>query len=199
MAISIHKIFFVTRFRIWGFWYSLFMKRTGKRLLMQKPVYITPKFITCGHSVTIYNNARIEGVEKYNAITFSPEIKLDDDVSIQQNVHITCANLVWIKQHTAIAANVSITDINHPYKDINLPVEKQDIEVGFVEIGEDCKIYNNVVILPNVKLGKHCIVGANSVVSAGQYPDYSVLAGSPAKIVKRYNVNTGSWEKVEQD
>lgn len=197
MAIRIHKLFFVARFRIWGWWYSLFMKKSGKRLLMQRPVYVTPHHIICGDLVTIYNNARIEGVEKYNEATFQPEIKLDDNVSIQQNVHITCANSVWVKRNTAIAANVSITDINHPYTDINLPVEKQDIEVGFVEIGEECKIYNNVVILPNVKLGKHCVVGANSVVFAGNYPDYSILVGSPAKIVKRYNGGTSSWEKTE--
>jgi acetyltransferase-like isoleucine patch superfamily enzyme len=195
MAVSITKVLFVTKFRIWGFWYSLLLKKAGKRLLMQKPIYITPKHITCGDFVTIYNNARIEGIDKYNEKKFKPNILLSDSVSIQQNVHITCANSIAIGSDTAVAANVSITDINHPYEDVNTPVEKQDIEVGSVEIGAHCKIYNNAVILPNVKLGKHCVVGANSVVPAGNYPDYSIITGAPAKIVKRYNAAIGKWEK----
>jgi acetyltransferase-like isoleucine patch superfamily enzyme len=195
MGIGITKILFVVKFRMGGWWYTLLFKKAGKRLLIQKPLYLTPKFISCGNFVTIYPNARIEGVAKYNEKTFNPSIHFADNVSIQQNVHLTCANKITIGADTAVAANVSITDINHPYQNINIPVEKHDIEVGVVEIGEHCKIYNNAVILPNVKLGKHCVVGANSVVMAGNYPDYSILTGVPAKIVKHHNATTAKWEK----
>ena len=46
-------------------------------------------------------------------------------------------------------------------------------------------------------LGKQCIVGANSVVR-GQFPDYCVIAGNPAKIIKKYNFNTRKWEKYHE-
>lgn len=53
---------------------------------------------------------------------------------------------------------------------------------GSVEIGEYCFIGAGACVLPGVKLGKGCIVSAGSVVTKGA-PDYSILAGNPAKII----------------
>ena len=54
----------------------------------------------------------------------------------------------------------------------------------------------NSVILPGTELGDHCVVGANSVVS-GSFPNYSVLVGAPAKIIKRYDFATQTWRKTD--
>ncbi|WP_083380981.1 acyltransferase [Bacteroides ndongoniae] len=159
---------------------------------------ITPEYVECGERVYIGFNARIQGIKEYNGVTFSPRIILGDDVSIQQNIHLTCANSVIVEKNTAIAANVTITDIHHPYTDINVPIEKQNIEVGTVYIGEDCKIYNNAVILPNVVIGKHVTIGANSVVTR-DIPDYCVVVGIPAKIIKRYDFDTQTWRKTNSE
>ena len=43
---------------------------------------------------------------------------------------------------------------------------------------------------------KNCVVGANSLVK-GQFPDYSVIAGSPAKIIKRYDINPENWIRIK--
>lgn len=145
--------------------------------------------------VCVLNNARIEGVAKYNDKKYNPNIHLHKGVRIQQNLHLTCANSVIIGENTTIAANVTITDIHHPYDDINLPIESQDIKVKFVEIGSDRKIYNNCVILPGVKIGKHVTIGANSVVNR-DIPDYSVAVGIPARVIKRYNYKSMSWEST---
>lgn len=157
--------------------------------------HITPKYVKCGKSVFINYNCRIEGIEKYNNTKYDPLIVLNDFVSIQQNAHITCAKSITIGKNTAIAANVTITDIHHPYLNPLLPIEKQDIIVNPVIIGEDSKIFNNVVILPGVIVGKHCVIGANSVVTH-DIPDYSVAVGVPAKVIKRYNFETKIWEKI---
>lgn len=158
----------------------------------------TPKYISCGRNVFIWKYGRIEGISQYNNQFFNPHIVINDSVTVQQNVHITCANTIVIGKNTAIAANVTITDIHHPYVDISIPIEFQDIEVNSVFIGEDCKIYNNVVILPGTKIGKHCTIGANSVVS-GQYSDFCVVVGAPAKVIKRYNYGTKQWERTNPD
>lgn len=158
--------------------------------------FITPKYVALGKHVSIGFNARIQGVKQYNDTIFSPEIILEDNVSIQQNIHLTCANSIFIGKNTAIAANVTITDIHHPYTDINTPIEKQDIEVGYVHIGEDCKIYNNAVILPNVTIGKHVTIGANSVVNKS-IPDFCIAVGNPARIIKRYDFITQGWRKTD--
>lgn len=178
------------------YWYRYFFKLYGGSNLIMNPMFITFDVIEIYNSVSIWPNARIEGVKKYQSQCFSPRIVLLDNVSIQQNIHLTCASYIHIGKNTAIAANVTITDINHPYKDIVLPIEQQPIEVSFVIIGDDCKIYNNAVILPGTNIGKHCTVGANSVVR-GQFPDFCVIVGAPARIVKRYSFEKELWLKTD--
>jgi acetyltransferase-like isoleucine patch superfamily enzyme len=59
-----------------------------------------------------------------------------------------------------------------------------------IVIEDDCFIGGYCFVLKGVHLGKHCIVGANSVVTKS-FPAYSVIAGSPAKLMKslKKNVN----------
>lgn len=177
-------------------WYYFLFKKIGKYCLILKPTIITPESISLGNKVFIGWKARIEGVRKYNLKEFSPRIILNDGVSIQQNIHLTCAELIEIGKNTAIAANVTITDIHHPYDDINIPIEQQDIKTKPVFIGENCKIYNNSVIMQGTFLGRHCTVGANSVVS-GKFDDYCVIAGSPAVVLKRYSFEKQAWLKTD--
>lgn len=53
-----------------------------------------------------------------------------------------------------------------------------------VSIGEGSYIGINAVIVGNVKIGKHCVIGANSVVTK-DVPDYCVAVGSPARVIKK--------------
>lgn len=159
---------------------------------------LTPKYIGVGKNCIIWYNCRIEGVTKYNEKTYDPLIVLEDGVKIQQNCHITCANKIVIGANTCISAGVTITDINHRYQNVNVAVENQDLEIKFVSIGADSKIYNGAVILPGVTIGKHCVVGANSVV-VYDIPDYCVAVGAPAYIVKRYNFESRIWEKTDKN
>lgn len=172
-------------------------KEWNLRSAIINPLKITPRWISVGRGVYVFSHARIEGVSRYNNNSYSPHIRLCDGVSIQQGLHLTCANHVEIGKNTSIAANVTITDIHHPYKNIDIPIELQDIEVSEVVIGEDCKIYNGAVILPSVHIGRHVTVGANAVVNIN-IPDYCVAVGSPARIIKRYNVETQRWEKTDK-
>lgn len=163
-----------------------------------RPISITPKYIKMGKHVLVYYHARINGVSQYNNTKYNPLIELKDGVRIQQNLHLTCADSIVIGENSAIAANVTITDIHHPYTDINVPIEHQDLEVNPVKIGKNCKIYNNAVILPGTIIGDHVTIGANSVVK-GVIPDYSVAVGIPASIIKRYDFSVGQWRKTDKD
>ncbi|WP_332020169.1 acyltransferase, partial [Kaistella sp.] len=92
-------------------------------------------------------------------------------------------------------ANVFITNIDHDYTEIGAHVVKQKILVKETKIGDNCFIGMGAAIMAGTILGKQCIVGANSVVR-GVFPDYCVIVGSPAKIVKKYNPQTQVWEKT---
>lgn len=176
--------------------YKPFLRRSGKFVVIIRPLQMTLRYITLGNKVLIGHHARIEGVSEYGRDRYAPSITIGNNVSIQQNLHLTAGGNLTIGDNTAIAANVTISDIIHGYQDINLPPEKQSLSIKETLIGENCKLFNNVVILPGTKLGKHNIIGANSVVS-GTYPDYVVIAGSPAKIIKRFNEATSKWEKTD--
>lgn len=63
------------------------------------------------------------------------------------------------------------------------------------KIGENCFIGIGVAIQAGTILGKQCVVGSNSVVR-GEFPDYCVIVGAPARIVKKYNFETQRWEKI---
>ena len=186
------------RIKIWYYSNKLFFKSLGKGSFVDSPIKITPFCISLGENVRFFKNCRIEGVFRYNKINFNPHIMIQNNVSVQQNLHLTCANSIVIGKNTAIASNVTITDIHHSYEDINIPIENQDIIVNKVEVGENCKIYNNSVLLPGCKIGNHVTIAANSVVKS-EIPDFCVVVGAPSKIIKRYNTKTKSWVKTNPD
>lgn len=182
------------------FWYTINkskFKKLGINSFVKRPLIITPFCISIHENVFVQPNSRIEGVINYEGVNFEPNIIIKENCTIEQNLHLTCAGNIFIGKNTAIAANVTITDINHPYERIDLPVERQPIIVTPVYIGDDCKIYNNAVILPGTKIGKHCVVGANSVVF-GNIPDYCIVAGSPGRIIKRYCFEKKEWLKTDK-
>lgn len=91
---------------------------------------------------------------------------------------------VVIENNVLIADRVFISDADHVYEDTSTPIILQgDIFKGRVLLREGCWIGIGVVILPGVTVGKNAIVASNSVVTK-DVPDYSVVAGIPAKIIK---------------
>lgn len=170
--------------------YSVFTK-IGLPSYIGKPVYIKNlKGLNLGKKVRIYPGLRTETIG-------TGIIKIGNDVSVGQNAHISVANEeLLIGNGVSILPNVCITNIDHDYVQVDEPVHRQGITVQHTEIGDNCCIGFGSVILAGTVLGKQCIIGANSVVR-GVYPDYSVIVGSPAKVIKKYNPETGLWEKVK--
>ena len=79
-----------------------------------------------------------------------------------------------------------ITDCDHEYRNVDIPIIDQGIvqKGQKVSIGDGSYIGINAVIVGNVKIGKPCAIGANSVVTK-DVPDYCVAVGSPAKVIKK--------------
>ena len=126
-----------------------------------------------------------------------PELIFDDDAIIGHFNHITCVNRVYIGKNVLTADRVYITDNYHGYEDIDMPISKQPVKSqGEVIIGDETWIGDNVSII-SCKIGKHCVIGANSVVNR-DIPDYCIAVEAPAKIVKRYNFQSKKWEKTNE-
>jgi acetyltransferase-like isoleucine patch superfamily enzyme len=98
---------------------------------------------------------------------------------------------IEIGDEVTTAPNVYITDHNHTYHDVTIPIGRQWPTEEPVRIGSGCWLGTGVVVLPGTQMGDHVAVAANSVVR-GTIPDRCVIAGAPAKVVRRH---TGAgWE-----
>ena len=102
---------------------------------------------------------------------------------------------VKIGNDVRLAQNVVLSGLNHNYKEIDRPIHEQGVSTSSIEIEDESWIGANVVIVPGVKIGKHSIVAAGSVVTKN-VPSYSVVAGNPARILKQYDFQTKQWNKI---
>lgn len=109
------------------------------------------------------------------------------------NNYFTCQEN--IRDNVLFASNVSIISSEHKYQDVNVPIMNQGSRVALVEIGDDSWLGINVTVLSGTTIGKHCVVGANSL-GRGDFPDYYVILGNPARVIKQYSVQTNQWKKI---
>ena len=106
------------------------------------------------------------------------------------HLSIDIGNDVWTGHH------VYITDQNHGYENIEIPISQQTQTERPVSIGDGSWLGAGVVVLPGATIGKHVAVGANSVVT-GMLPDFCVAVGAPARIIKQYSSASG-WKPSDQ-
>ncbi|MBF6609718.1 MAG: acyltransferase [Chryseobacterium sp.] len=171
--------------------YSPFFGKMGMPSYLGSPLFLMGlKRVFVGKKVRIFPHLRMETHQKGS-------IYIEDDVIISQNVHITSAGNLRIGKSSLILANVFITNIDHDYQTIGQHVVKQKYHVKETAIGENCYIGMGAAIMAGTVLGKQCVVGANAVVR-GTFPDFCVIVGAPARIVKKYNPETQTWEKWKE-
>ena len=119
-------------------------------------------------------------------------VRIGDRCMIGRGSSIIARCGIDIGDDVTTAPNVYITDHNHTYGDLSIPIGRQWPTEEAVRIGSGCWLGTNVVILPGADIGRHVTVAAGSVVR-GDVPDYSVIAGAPARVVRRY-VDGAGWE-----
>ncbi len=172
--------------------YKLRFQKIGVPSKIGKPLRLYhTKGVSMGKRVRILPGARIE-------CHGSGKINIGDDVSIGQNFHLVSGGSLTIGSHVTLSGNVFISNLEHSYREIDTMALEQESVIREVSIGDYCFIGYGACILPGTMLGNNVIVGANSVVK-GSYPDPVVIAGIPAKIIKKYDPNTKEWVKYEED
>jgi acetyltransferase-like isoleucine patch superfamily enzyme len=112
-------------------------------------------------------------------------LEIGDRTRIGSDAVIASGQSVIIGKSVLIAARCYIGDYGHAFLESSRPVMEQGAEDGRpVTIGDGSWLGINVCILPGATLGRNCVVAANSVVR-DSFPDASVIAGVPAKLVRR--------------
>lgn len=123
-------------------------------------------------------------------------LSIGSNTRIGRFAHIHCGDSITIEDNVLIAERFFVSDVTHIYEDVRRPIVSQGERIiGKVTIGSGSWIGENVVI-HGVNVGKNSIVAANSVVIK-DVPDYTVVAGNPAKRIKQYNILTKKWERHE--
>ena len=98
-------------------------------------------------------------------------------------IHCTVIGPVTIGSHVNLAQGITATALNHNFEDTGKRIDQQGVSTNPVVIGDDVWIGANAVVLPGVTIGKHCVVAAGAVVTK-DVPDFTVVGGVPAKILK---------------
>jgi acetyltransferase-like isoleucine patch superfamily enzyme len=89
---------------------------------------------------------------------------------------------ISIGQKTMIAPNCVIVAFDHGYRDLEVPMIDQPCETAAIIIEDDVWIAANCTIAKGVRLGKGCIVSANSMVRVDVEP-YAAVRGVPARVI----------------
>lgn len=99
-------------------------------------------------------------------------------------LHNTIIGPVKIGDNVNLAQGITVTALNHNFNDPNKRIDEQGVSTNAVTIGNDIWIGANAVILPGVSIGNHSVVAAGAVVTK-DVPAHTLVAGVPAKIIKR--------------
>ena len=163
----------------------------GSRII-QPLKFECPAHIYIGRHVTINRSCWL-GAYPRNGFD-QPHLSIGDGAQIGHFNHITCIDRVDIGANVLTADRVHISDNEHVFEDVSVPVLKQGvISRGAVAIGEGTWIGENANVL-SCKVGRNCVIGANAVVIS-DIPDFSVAVGVPARVVKWYDPAEKHWTR----
>lgn len=184
------SLYFKVKTRIW---YKMLFGELGKNSIIIKPMKLdNPKDILIGNNVTVNEYSWLFSVR--NDLN-SPKIIIEDGVQIGHFAHIVSMKKVHIGRNVLIADKVYISDNNHNYENIKIPIMNQGVTFkNEVYIGDGSWIGENVSIV-GARIGKHAIIGSNSVVLS-DVEDYSIAVGSPARVIKKFCFEKNEWIKV---
>jgi len=175
--------------KLYTLWISNSIAKIGKTSVIGKDCTLRGgKYIEIGEDTGIGRHSVITCWDSYMGEKFSPSIKIGNDCSIGEYCHITSTNYIEIGNGVLTGRWVTITDNSHGkplISEIDIPpIERKIYSKGKVIIGDKVWIGDKVSIMAGVCVGKSAIIAANAVVTK-DVPEYAVVAGIPAKVVKR--------------
>jgi acetyltransferase-like isoleucine patch superfamily enzyme len=176
--------------KLYSAWISKEFRNMGKSSVIQRHMHlIGGKYISIGTNTGIGVRAVLTAWDKYKSNTFEPTIIIGNNVSIGDDCHITAINRIEIGNNVLTGKKITITDNSHGKSNLESillsPSDRTLHSAGPVIIEDGVWIGDKVTILPNVRIGKSSIIGANSVVTKN-IPSNCVAAGIPAKVIKTF-------------
>lgn len=172
-----------------------------------KNVVIGRRTITnfAGEGIFIGNNVRFGNdlrLSLYSSNSFQkPKIVIKDNVYAGNHISLLTASDIIIEEDVLMASYINILGENHSMDPMSsLTYGKQPLTTAPITIKNGAWIGQNVSILcgtNGITIGEKCIIGAGSVVTKS-IPDFSIAVGNPAKVIKKFNFTSQSWELVDE-
>jgi acetyltransferase-like isoleucine patch superfamily enzyme len=167
----------------------------GSRVLRPVAIEGAPN-IHLGDDVLVAAHSALAAVPHTGAA--SCRLEIGSGSRIGRFNHLYATHRVVLGRQVLTANNVYIADNAHGFADPERAILAQPIEQrGAVEIGDGSWLGHNACVL-GVRIGRHCVVGANAVVTR-DVPDHCVVVGAPAVIVKRLDPISGRWRRTTPD
>ena len=144
--------------------------------------------------VVFGNNVRIGAYSQVIAATsfnnIGAHIRIGNNVGIGEFAYLGGGGGLEIGDDCIIGQYFSCHPENHLFGDTEELIRMQGVTRKGIKIGNNCWIGAKVTVLDGVKIGAHCVIAAGAVVTKDM-PDYTVIGGVPAKVIKqRSKVNT---------
>lgn len=167
--------------------------------------FVYPFIIKRGKGSYISNKARLD-LNFNNLLKVGERTVIDDyaivnngmgDVIIGNDSVITSRVIVVgpVKIGSKVVLGGFVTGLSHNYESIELSIKDQGVSLNTTIIEDDVWIGGNTVIVPGIKIGTHSLIGAGSVVTKDVEP-YTIVAGNPARPIKKYDFDTRTWIKI---
>lgn len=99
-------------------------------------------------------------IKKENAV-----LNIGNNVFFNKYCSINVHENVNIGNNCIFGEGVKIYDHNHRFKKKEIPINNQDFTTGKVNLGDNCWIGSNTIILKGVQIGNHCVIGAGCVIT----------------------------------
>lgn len=153
--------------------------------------------VSMGAGCSVGRHSLLHAHNQYAGTPLDGRISLGDNVYVGGFVQINAMHHLQIGDGCVLSEFVYISDSAHGLDPRGGLIMEQPLESkGPVTIGRNVFIGYGCVVLHGVTLGDHCVVGARSVVTRS-FPPYSMIAGSPARLVKTYDPASGQWKPAE--
>lgn len=137
--------------------------------------------ICFGDNCSVGINTRIECTGSFSFL--GKGFKCGNNCGLGTDSFYGCAGGIELGDDVIVGNFVSMHSENHNCSDTEIPIRLQGTTHKGIKIGNNVWIEAKVTILDGVHIGNGCVIGAGSVVTKS-FPDNSVIAGVPAKIIK---------------
>lgn len=192
MPLKIHQILRSLSVRLFRLFNASSFRAFGRNVYIFPGVTIDgPQNISIGDEVIIQDGT-VLSVHPGNQGSEPRGLRIGSGSNIGRRNHFYSLNQITIGAKVLTAPSVYISDCTHEFSNPNIPIIDQPVRVlSPVTIGDGTWIGQGACII-GCRVGRNCVIGANSVVLK-DVPDHSVVAGAPARLIRQYDPATQQW------